>query len=176
MSTTGFDIVAHLDDARLQSLADGTLRGPEGFAAREHCEGCGECAAALELYASLSARLSALTDPQVPPDFTALVLAAVDTRERHLAQRRHTWLAAIPASLVAVFSIVGWALSAAPATHVDRLVESATVSRHLLGAIAPVLEAARLPLGVGAFALTSFLLLLLSRVIRPAQAPAPLES
>ena len=168
--------LGHLDDSRLQSLADGTLRGPEGFAAREHCDGCVECMATLGMYSTLSTKLSALRDPLVPPDFTALVLAAVDVRSTQLAQRRHTWLAAIPAAAIALFAIVGWALSAAPAAHVDQFIGSATVSRHVFSALVPVLDAARLPLGLGAFALTFFLLLLLSRALRPAGSPSAIES
>src|ERR1700730_5128016 len=45
---------AHLDDTTLQGLADGSLRGPEGFEAREHCEACAACAAELGAPAALS--------------------------------------------------------------------------------------------------------------------------
>ena len=34
----------HLAEQQIQGLADGTLRGPEGLAAREHCDGCPACA------------------------------------------------------------------------------------------------------------------------------------
>jgi anti-sigma factor RsiW len=168
--------LAHLDDSRLQSLADGTLRGPEGFEAREHCFGCAECGAALRTYELLSTQLSALLDPPVPTDFTSEVMQAVSVREQHLAQRRHTLLAAVPAAALAVFAIVGWALSTAPAVHVDRLLESATLLRHLFAALAPVFEAARLPLGLGAFALSSVLFFLLMRTLRPAPTSAAIES
>src|SRR5205823_5169526 len=80
----------------------------------------------LALYARLTARLSALEDPPVPAGFTAQVLAAVDARALVMQQRRHTLLAAIPAALLAVLAIVGWAFSAAPAVHVDRLVDGLT--------------------------------------------------
>ncbi len=55
--------MTHLTDTQLQGLADGTLRGPEGMAAREHCEDCGGCGAELALYAALAGKLSALRDP-----------------------------------------------------------------------------------------------------------------
>ncbi|TMA40781.1 MAG: hypothetical protein E6J82_14290, partial [Deltaproteobacteria bacterium] len=83
----------HLTDNQLQSLADGTLRGPEGLAAHEHCDGCEQCGAELSVYSALTTRLSALTDPEVPADFTATVLAAVEVREAQLVTHRHTLLA-----------------------------------------------------------------------------------
>src|SRR5207302_1514908 len=62
--------MSHLTDTQLQGLADGTLRGPEGMAAREHCEGCSACDAELSLYTALAGRLSLLQDPLPPADFT----------------------------------------------------------------------------------------------------------
>lgn len=174
MST--FPDLAHLDDGRLQALADGTLRGPEGFEAREHCDACAECGVALRTYELLSSQLSALRDPPVPEDFTSAVMQAVSVREQHAAQRRHTLLAAAPAAALAVFAIVGWALSTAPAVHVDRLLESATLVRHVFAALAPVFAAARLPLGLGAFTVSCFLFALLLRALRPAPTSAAVES
>ena len=69
--------MSHLTDTQLQSLADGTLRGPEGLGAREHCEGCAECGSELSIYTALNGQLSTLRDPLPPSDFTATVLAAV---------------------------------------------------------------------------------------------------
>ncbi len=159
----------HLDDSALQSLADGTMRGPQRFAAHEHCDACAECAAILAGYAALTTKLSALHDPEVPADFTATVLAAVDARELQLTQRRHTWLAAFSAVSLALFAVVGWMLSAAPAAHVDGLVEGVTVVRHVYGALVPVFGAARLPLGLAAFALTAAILFVLLRTLRAGQ-------
>ena len=78
----------HLTETQLQGLADGTLRGPEGLAAREHCETCAGCDAELSAYGALVRTLSALQDPPPPLDFTASVLAAVEVRETQLSQRR----------------------------------------------------------------------------------------
>ena len=99
--------MSHLTDTQLQSLADGTLRGPEGLAAREHCDGCAGCGAELSIYSALNGRLATLRDPEPPSDFTATVLAAVQVREAQLVTRRHTLLAAIPAFALALFAIVG---------------------------------------------------------------------
>ena len=63
--------MSHLTDTQLQSLADGTLRGPEGLGAREHCEGCAECGSELSIYTALNGQLSTLRDPLPPSDFTA---------------------------------------------------------------------------------------------------------
>ena len=165
----------HLDDQALQGLADGTLRGPEGLEAHGHCDDCAGCKSGLEVYAALTRQLSALEDPPLPEDFTFSVLAAVEARESFLAQRRHTWLATIPAAALALLAMGGWALSAGPAHRIDQLVSALAFSRHFTAALEPVLSAARLPLGAGALAFTLSISLLLTRAIRagrPGQAEA----
>jgi anti-sigma factor RsiW len=166
----------HLTEDQIQGLADGTLRGPEGMDAREHADACGECSAELSMYGTLVQRLTTLQDPMIPADFTAGVLEAVAHREHALVQRRHTLLAAIPAALVGVLAILGWALSAAPTAHVDGLLEIWTVGRHVVSAAAPVLEAARLPLGLGAFVFSVAILCILVRALRAGTAPAHASS
>ena len=168
--------LVHLTEEQIQGLADGTLRGPEGLAAREHADSCEECGAELAMYATLVQRLATLQDPALPADFTSGVLEAVDHREQALRQRRHTVLAAIPAAVVGIFAILGWALSAAPSAHVNALLEVWTVGRHVVSAVVPVLEAARLPIGVGAFLFSAAILLVLLRTLRPAPAPATASS
>jgi anti-sigma factor RsiW len=156
----------HLTDNQLQSLADGTLRGPEGLAAREHCDGCPECGAELSVYSALTTRLSSLRDPEPPADFTATVLAAVEVREAQLVTRRHTLLAAIPAFALALFAIVGWALNA----QVNHLIDGLSVVRTVWVAVGPVFDAVRLPLGIGAFVFLAVVLTALSRTLKPAYA------
>jgi len=158
--------MSHLTDTQLQSLADGTLRGPEGLAAREHCDGCAACGAELSIYSALSGRLATLRDPEPPSDFTATVLAAVQLREAQLITRRHTLLAAIPAFVLALFAIVGWALNA----QVNQLIDSVSVLRTVWGAMGPVFAAVRVPLGIGAFLFLAVVLTALSRTLRPAYA------
>ena len=155
--------MTHLTDTQLQGLADGTLRGPEGMAAREHCEDCGGCGAELALYAALAGKLSALRDPEPPADFTATVLAAAEARETQLVQRRHTLLAALPAAAMAIVAIVGWALSA----QVDRLIDSVMWMRLVVGVLSPVVETERVPLVLGALAFVAIVLAALSRTLRP---------
>jgi anti-sigma factor RsiW len=142
----------HLDEARLQGLADGSLRGPEGLAAREHCEFCPGCAAEVEGYRALVATLDALRDPPPPADFTLQVLMAAEERERQLEARRHIRLAAIPAGIVAVVALVGWLFSAAPGQRIEQLVQSVTVLRGVYEMVGPVVLAARVPLALGAIA------------------------
>ncbi len=166
----------HLTEEQIQGLADGTLRGPEGMAAREHVDSCEECGAELSMYGALVHRLATLQDPVLPPDFTSGVLQAVEHREHALTQRRHTVLAAIPAAAVGLFAILGWALSVAPTVHVDRFLEVWTVGRHVLSAAGPVLEAARLPLGLGAFVFAAAVLCVLARALRAGTQPAPASS
>jgi anti-sigma factor RsiW len=158
--------MSHLTDSQLQSLADGTLRGPEGLAAREHCDSCAECGSELSLYSALAGRLSALRDPEPPADFTATVLAAVQVREIQRVTRRHTVLAAIPAFALALFAIVGWALNA----QVNRLIDSVSVARTIWMAVGPVFEAVRIPLGIGAFLFLAVVLTALSRTLKPVDA------
>ncbi|HTO98668.1 MAG TPA: hypothetical protein VMK66_16575 [Myxococcales bacterium] len=164
--------MTHLTDAQIQSLADGTLRGPEGLAAREHCDSCAACGSELTVYSALSGRLSALRDPEPPADFTATVLAAVQARETQLVTRRHTVLAAIPAFALAVFAIVGWALN----TQVNRVLDSFSVARTVWTAVGPVFAAVRVPLGIGAFLFLAVILTALSRTLKPAYARLPARS
>ena len=161
---------SHLTDAQIQGLADGTLRGPEGLAAREHCEDCVECGPELSLYTALATRLSALRDPAPPSDFTALVLAQASLREAQHAARRQTVLAAIPAVALAMVAIVGWGLSTA--LQVDKLIESVTFLRTVFGVLGPVFAATRIYLGAGAFVFLAVVLTALSRTLRPLQARA----
>ncbi len=156
----------HLTEMQLQGLSDGTLRGPEGLAAREHCGSCAACGAELASYSSLVARLSALTDPEAPADFTAAVLARVAVREAQLETRRHTLLAAIPACALAVVAIIGFGLS----LHVDKLIDGLAVARTVLGVLGPVFAATRIPLGIGAFLFLAAVLTALSRTLKPAYA------
>ncbi len=166
----------HLSEEEIQGLADGTLRGPEGMDAREHADSCAECGAELSMYGALVHRLATLQDPVLPPDFTSGVLQAMEHREHALAQRRHTVLAAIPAAAVGIFAILGWALSAAPTAHVNGFLEMWTVGRHVVSAAVPVLEAARLPLGLGAFVFAAAILLVLIRALRAGTDPAAASS
>jgi anti-sigma factor RsiW len=156
----------HLTDSQLQGLADGTLRGPEGLAAREHCDGCAQCGSELAIYGSLATRLSAITDPQPPLDFTATVMAAVQVREAHLASRRHTLLAALPAAALAVFAVVGWAFS----VQIGHIVDDFATARTVIGVLTPVFTAIRVPLGIGAFVFFAVVLTALSRTLRPTYA------
>lgn len=160
--------MSHLTDIQLQGLSDGTLRGPEGLSAREHCESCVECGAELQLYSALAGKLSALKDPLPPADFTATVLAAVQVREAQLVQRRHTLYAALPAAALALFAIVGWGLSTM--VHVSQLIDGFTAARTVVSVLGPVFAAVRLPLGIGAFVLFAVVLTALSRTLRPAHA------
>jgi anti-sigma factor RsiW len=158
----------HLTDAQIQGLSDGTLRGPEGLAAREHCDGCTPCGAELSLYDAVNGKLATLVDPLPPPDFTASVLAAVSIRESQLASRRHTLLAAIPAAALAVIAIVGWGFSTA--VHVDKLLENVALARTLFNVVGPVFAATRVYLGVGAFLFLAAVLTALSRTLRASYA------
>jgi anti-sigma factor RsiW len=161
----------HLTETQIQSLADGTLRGPEGLAAREHCDGCPVCGADLAIYSTLAGRLSALQDPAPPTDFTATVLARVEAREAQLVARRHTILAAIPAFALALFAIVGFLLNA----QVNRLLDGFSIARTVWVAMAPVFTAVRVPLGIGAFLFLAMVLTALSRTLKPAYARVHVE-
>lgn len=164
--------MSHLTDAQIQSLADGTLRGPEGLAAREHCDSCAACGGELALYSRLAGRLSTLVDPEPPADFTATVLAAVQVREVQLVTRRHTLLAAVPAFALAVVAIVGFMLNA----QVNHLIDSLSVARTIWVALGPVFLAIRVPLGIGAFLFLAVILTALSRTLRPVHARVTAES
>lgn len=156
----------HLTDSQLQGVADGTLRGPEGLAAREHCEKCGLCSSELQIYSAMCTQLSTLKDPPAPADFTAAVLARVQAHELRLATRRDTLIAAVPACALALVAIVGAAMS----IPVGALLEALNVARTVVGVVTPVFEAVQLPLGIGAFVFLAVILTALSRTLRPVQA------
>ncbi|GAC1342964.1 MAG: hypothetical protein NVS2B9_05430 [Myxococcales bacterium] len=164
---SGMDLApGHLDDAALQGLADGSLRGPEGFAARAHCDACAACATTLAGYAVLARRLSALRDPPLPADFTSRVLEAAGHREAQLAARRQHLFAAVPAAAVALFALVGWAASAGPAQRVSDVIASVALVRQLWSLALPVAGAAGLPLAAGAFIACAAILAVLLRALR----------
>lgn len=158
---------AHLDDAALQALADGSLRGPEGMTAREHCESCALCEGERAAYAALDARLSGLAVPPLPADFTAGVLAAAAGREQHLVARRQHALAAIPAAALALLSILGWAFSAGPGQRVNEIVAGALAVREAADLAGPLVNALRLPLALGALVLCACVAAALVRALRP---------
>ena len=157
---------SHLDEARLQQLAEGTLRGPNGLAARAHCDACQECQAELDGYTALARALDGMQDPAPPEDFTLQVLLAVDSRESQLEARRHIKLAAIPAALVAVVAVVGWAFSAGPVQRLDELLRGVTILRGLFEVVSPVVSAARVPLAIAAFLSAAVIGVLLRGALR----------
>lgn len=157
--------MSHLREEELQALADGTLRGPAGLAAREHCEACAGCGAELAALSALCDRLALLRDPPPPDDFTAAVLAAVDAREARAVQARQTVFAVAPALLLAALAMAGW-ISSLPG-EVGKLVAGFTLLRHVAGAATPVFAAVRLPLAAAALLLLTLILAALSRTLRP---------
>jgi hypothetical protein len=156
----------HLDDARLQQLADGSLRGPEGTAAREHTDSCTECGEGLRIYRSLVGQLDALVDPAPPADFTMQVLEAVSIHEEQLAARRHIHLAAIPALLVGTLAVIGWAFSAGPGQRLDEFLSNFTLCRQVCEAALPALDLVRIPLAIGAFTACLAIGIVLVRAVR----------
>ena len=59
---------------------------------------------------------------------------------------------------------------------VDRFLELWTVGRHVVSVIVPVLEAARLPIALGAFLFCAAVLFVLARALRVVPQPAPASS
>lgn len=167
MSTRDPRTGEHLDDGALQALADGSLRGPEGMVAREHCETCARCESERAAYAALDARLSSLAVPALPPDFTAVVLAAAAGREELLAARRQHALAAIPAAALAFLAILGWAFSAGLAQRVNEIIAGVAAVRAVAEVAEPVLLAVRLPAALFALALCACIAAALIRALRP---------
>ncbi len=156
----------HLDDEQLQSLAEGSLRGPAGLAAREHCDTCAECADSLETYRALCGRLDALTDPPAPAEFTSQLLELISAQDEQLAAQRHIYLAAIPALLVAALAVLGWSWSIAPGQRLNALVRDLALCRQLLAVAQPALETMRVPLAMGALLACAAVGVLLVRTLR----------
>ncbi len=138
-----------LTDSAIQSIADGTLRGPELFLARQHIDECPRCTADLDFYSGLARDLDKLQAPPLPPGFTQMVIGAVELRERTRDERHRAILSALPAALIALGILFLWAMSGSGA-RVRDLVIGATVAQRVAEASFSVLSAARLPLGIGA--------------------------
>jgi anti-sigma factor RsiW len=161
--------ILHLTDAQAQRLVDGMLSDAEAPAVERHAAACVECRANVESYRMLAAALEDLEVPELPADFTAGVLALVDTRERALArERRHAFgiLAALAACTVAAFAFAGasaWApyfssVAEGFGTAARAFQVADTFVPHLVGAL-------RVQIIVGAAALAVPFLIALSRLM-----------
>jgi anti-sigma factor RsiW len=162
----------HLTDAQAQRLLDGVLFPAEAAEVEAHAGSCAECAALVASYRLLSSALDDLAVPELPDDFTAGVLSAVDARERTVARER--WLAAgILTSVVAVaaaaFALAGagaWAPALSGA--VDGLGSAARTLRIAAGFVPALVGALRVQIILAAAAFALPLLVILARLI-----PAP---
>ena len=159
-----------ITDGALQAMADGSLRGPELFLARQHVDECPRCSAELTAYAALNLRLGQLVEPQLPPGFTAAVLAAVELREQTRDERHRAVLSGLPAALIAFGLLLLWAFGGDTGARVRDLVVGATVFQHVAEATLSVLAAARLPIGVAALLSTVALLAALARQVTSVRA------
>jgi hypothetical protein len=146
-------LAGHPDDALLQGVADGSLRGPDGMAVRAHCDACPSCAAVRAAYERLLSSLESLRDPAPPRELLSLVLEATDAVDARRAETRQLLWSGVPALLVACLALCGWVSSAQfPACLAD-WVHTLIALRQILGWTAPVLAAARLPLALGSLAM-----------------------
>jgi anti-sigma factor RsiW len=154
-----------LTDVALQSIADGTLRGPERMLAEQHIEECPRCSAELAIYSGLMLKLNSLCDPPLPLDFTAGVMQAVQLREQVRDEKHRALLAALPAALIAVGVLLAWAFSGNVGQRVRDLVVGATVVERVAEATLSVLQAVRVPVALSSLLVLACLLLVLSRAL-----------
>ena len=160
-----------LTEPAIQGLADGSIRGPERMLAEQHVAECPRCSTELEAFSLLAKRLGELRDPVLPPGFTAAVLAAVEMREQVRDARHRALLSALPAALIAIGVLIAWAFAIHPAQRVRDLVVGATIGQRIAEATFSVLQAARLPLGLGALFVLLGIGALLVRSVSKMRAP-----
>ena len=165
-----------LTETAIQGLADGTLRGPARMLADEHLMVCARCSAELAIFEGLVGRLNQLTDPPLPAEFTAGVIAAVQLREHVRDERQRAVLAALPAALIAISVLLFWAFSQGPAERVRDLIVGATVAQRVAEASIAVLTAIRVPLALSALVFLVAMLGLLSRALGKLRGAAAAES
>lgn len=115
-------MIQHAEYTLLMSLTlDGEACEDEEARLREHLRGCDECRQTWQRWRELDRRLTAAPVVAVPVDFSALVLARLDSRVAQ--ERRRRWmiaglaLASVGAIVVALLSLAvfnGWHLELAP--------------------------------------------------------------
>jgi predicted anti-sigma-YlaC factor YlaD len=162
----------HLTDAMAQRLLDGRLEPVTDAGAEDHAQGCAECAALVESYRVLGEALDDLDVPALPADFTASVLERIDLVEARATRERRLALAVLAGVLLlaggALVASGAGGLAATVGGWADGLAEATRALRIGRGVVPGLLSALRLPLLVGAAAVTIPLLFGLARLM-----PAP---
>jgi anti-sigma factor RsiW len=171
MTTTS----GHLTDAMAQRLADGLLDPTADAGAEAHAAGCPDCAALVESYRLLGEALEDLEIPALPADFTASVLDRIERVEVAQARERRLAVAVLAGVLlVAAGALVAAGVGGLASTvggWADGLGEASRAFRIGRGVVPSLLSALRLPLLVGAAAVTIPVLFGLTRLM-----PAPRTS
>ncbi len=115
-------MIQHAEYTMLMSLVlDGEADADEEVRLREHLRGCDDCRQTWQRWRELDRRLLATPAIPAPVDFSALVLAQLDTRVAQERQRRwliagltFAWLGAVVVALVSLALANGWHLQLAP--------------------------------------------------------------
>ncbi len=162
----------HLTDAQAQRLVDGMLSAAEAAEVEAHEETCLECQALVESYRVLAGALEELPVPELPADFTASVLSAIDVRERAAArERRFAFgiLGGVAVVLVALVLLAGpGAWAPAMSRAIDRGGEAIHALRIGAGFVPAVVAALRLQIVLAVAAFVLPLVVALARLM-----PAP---
>jgi hypothetical protein len=169
----------HLTDAQAQLLVDAALDPGEAAGLERHVAGCARCRVTLDAYRVLASALDDLEVPPLPADFTAGVLARIDSAERAASrERRHAIviLAAVFAASAAAFAVAGasaWAPLVSSAA--DALAGAARALEVGARFLPTLVSALRFQIILAAAALALPLLLALVRLI-PAPPPANVDA
>jgi anti-sigma factor RsiW len=162
----------HLTDGQAQRLLDGLLDPVLDADVAEHAAACPDCAALVESYRFLGEALGDLALPELPADFTAGVLARIETSEAALVRERRVGFAVMSVVLLGAAGALAAAGAGAFATTVagwaDGLGEAARALRLGQGLLPGLLAALRVQIIIGAAAVAVPLLIGLSRLM-----PAP---
>jgi anti-sigma factor RsiW len=163
--TTGI----HLSDELAQRHLEGLLSAPAAAEVEEHLAGCGDCRALVATYALLSKALDDLAPAEPPADFTAGVLARIETRERAAAWERRLAvgiLGLVAAAAAALFAAAGQGAWAPIVSRMSEGVVGATAALRIgTDVLAPVVQALRVEIALGCAVLGVPLLVAMRRLI-----------
>jgi predicted anti-sigma-YlaC factor YlaD len=172
-------ITPHLTDTQAQLLVDGVLESGEAAILEGHLAGCAECRVTVDGYRALASALDDLELAPPPADFTAGVLARIDSVERAAArERRHAIaiLAAVLAASATAFAVAGPAAWAPlVASTADALAGAARTVEVGARFVPTLVSALRFEIILVAAALALPLLLALVRLM-PAPTPPEVET
>jgi len=159
----------HLTEEEAQLHVEGMLPGEDAPRVLGHVQACAECRALVLSFQALAEALSALPLAEPPADFTASVLARIESRERAVARERRVAavvLGAVAVALAATLSVAGQTAWAPVLSQVSSVLADGAQALRVSGdVLSPLVGALRIQILVACAAIGLPLLLGLSRLV-----------